>query len=59
MRKTMDWSKKLPGIAGIGGFFHENRSEWGSFAVQKSEFTAVRVKKSPKSKDFGEQHRYK
>lgn len=55
----MDWSKKLPGIAGIGGFFHENRPEWGSFAVRKSVSTAVGVKKSPKSKDFGEQHRYK
>lgn len=55
----MDWSKKLPGIAGIGGFFPENRPEWGSFAVQKSEFAAVRVKKSPKSKDFGDQRGYK
>lgn len=57
--KTMDWSKNLPGIAGNGGFFHENRLEWGSFAVQKTEFAAVGVKKSPKSKDFGEQHGYK
>lgn len=55
----MDWSKKLPGIAGIGDFFLGNRPEWGSFVVRKSVSTAVGVKKSPKSKDFGEQHRYK
>ena len=55
----MDWSKKLPGIAGIGGFFPENRPEWGSFAVRKSVSTAVGIKKSPKSKDFGEPHGYK
>lgn len=55
----MDWSKKLPGIAEIGGFFPGNRPKWGSFAVQKSVSTAVGIKKSPKSKDFGEPHRYK
>lgn len=55
----MDWSKKLPEIAGIGGFFLGKWIKWGSFAVQKSKFTAVEVKKSPKSKDFGEQLGYK
>lgn len=55
----MDWSKKLPGIAGIGGFFPENRPKWGSSAVQNSKFTTVGVKKSPKSKDFGEEIGYK
>lgn len=55
----MDWSKNLPGIAGIGDFFLGKWIKWGSFSVQNSKFTAVGVKKSPKSKDFGEQHGYK
>lgn len=55
----MDWSKKLPGIAEIGVFFLGKRQKWGSFAVQNSKFATVGVKKSPKSKDFGEQHGYK
>lgn len=55
----MDWSKKLPGIAGIGGFFLEKWIKWFISAVQKTEFAAVRVKKSPKSKDFGVQLGYK
>lgn len=55
----MDWSKKLPGIAGFGGFFLEKRPKWVVSAVQNLKFMAVRVKKSPKSKDFGEPHRYK
>lgn len=55
----MDWSKKLPGIAGNGSFFLGKWTEWGSFSVRKLKFTAVGIKKSPKSKDFGEQHGYK